>query len=170
MNFGNYNLNPYGISDSYRYQKNKDLYAPKKQNESQDYNGFSLDDVVGSDCNRLLDLAVTAAFGIVYRLKIYRESTTSLEQKWNEISKDIGALGAIPTGYSMNIERKRSMLLKEKNLVEMSMLENKHEAWKDMNDPVTNFVTLFHRYKETVSDHKYLMNEDTKDAPRPLPY
>ena len=108
----------------------------------------SLDDLLGQESKALLDRAVGVACGIVYRLQLYRKSAYVLEQKWNELSRDIGELSGFKTGYNMNVERKRSMLLKERNSIELAMLENKHETWKDLNEPTYRFTETFHKAAE----------------------
>ena len=56
----------------------------------------------------------------------------------------------------MNIERRKSMLEKERNGLEMQMLENKHETWKDMNEPISYFIEQWHKRQELKQDKKIL--------------
>lgn len=115
-----------------------------------------LDDLLGQESRVLLDRAVDVACGIVYRLRIYRETASVLTDKWNELSMELGALSAFRVGYNTNVDRRKSMLIKERNGLELALLENKHETWKDMNEPTYRFTETFHKCREAGQTQKLL--------------
>jgi len=119
-------------------------------------NSFSLDEILLQDSHTLLDKAVNTALSISYRVKIYKDTQFSLEEKWNELSSQIGALSTLPLGENMNIERRKSMLEKERNATERLFLENKLQTWKDLNEPVNPFIDYFHKEKASRLDQKIL--------------
>ena len=119
-------------------------------------NDFSMDDILKQDSHALLDKAVNSALSVSYRINIYKETRFSLEEKWNELSSQIGALSSIPLGENMNIERRKSMLEKERNATERLSLENKLQTWKDLNEPVNAFIDYFHKEKSSRLDQKIL--------------
>ena len=116
------------------------VYEPKP-------NSFSLDAILNQDSLALVDKAVNTALGIAYRVQIYRDAHFSLESRWNELSNELGALTSFTLGYNMNIERRRSMIVKERNETERLILENKLQTWKDINEPLATFLDQFHREK-----------------------
>ena len=134
------------------------LYSPKqpyKPHQSTD-SGFSIEDILEQDSGKLLDKVVNTALSLSYRLRLYRESGYALEHKWNELSEQIGELSAVGITYNTNLARRKSMLEKERNSLEMRMLENKHETWKDMNEPINSFVDYWHKRNELKQDKKFL--------------
>jgi len=112
--------------DSYLYHNQQKLYssptpsAYSKDDVPAQNNSFSLDEILLQDSNRLLDQVVNTALNISYRVKIYRDTNVALDNKWNELSAEIGGLSSFSLGYNMNIERRKSMLEKERNSIESS--------------------------------------------------
>lgn len=154
MDFSNYKPVRYYSSQfqHYVYNQTKHSNTPQQNNDS----GFSIEDILEQDSGKLLDKVVNTALSVSYRLRLYRESGYALQNKWNELSEQIGGLSSFMLGYNMNIERRKSMLEKERNGLEMRMLENKHEAWKDLNEPISYFVEQWHKRQELKQDKKIL--------------
>jgi len=121
---------------------------PQAQASSEPNNGFSLEDILEQDNNKLLDKVVNTALSITYRLKIYNDTQKALTEKWNELSFEISR--HYYEQYS------KSNASKERNQIEKMMLEQKHLAWKDLNEPTNYFVELFHKRQETKMDKKIL--------------
>jgi len=152
------------IFDSYLYHNREKLYTSPTPSTysnndaepSSSNNSFSLDEILLQDSTRLLDQVVNTALNISYRIKIYRDSNVALENKWNELSSEIGGLNSFSLGYNMNIERRRSMLEKERNSIEKQRLENKLQTWNDLNEPVRYMVQNFHKHLESKQDHKLI--------------
>ena len=57
---------------------------------------------------------------------------------------------------NMNIERRKSMLIKEMHQLDRQKLEEKVNCWKDLSEPVNGLVTSFHQNKELKQDRKFL--------------
>lgn len=156
MDFNNYKPDYYGTPVFERYLYNvRYSAAPKNAIQAQN-NGFSIEDILEQDNHRLLDKVVNTAFSITYRLKLYEESKRFFEDKWNEMSLAMGEIEGFKVGYNANVDRRKSMLLKERNLIDLKMLENKHETWKDLIEPTMMFVDLWHKKNETRQDAKIL--------------
>lgn len=153
MDFNNYKSVAYYTPFFQQY-----LYSSGKpcKPERSPASGFSIEEILEQDSGKLLDKVVNTALSVAYRLKLYRASSYALESKWNELSGQIGELSGFRTGYNMNIERRKSMLEKEKNSLEMRMLENRHETWKDLNEPITYFINEWHKRQELKQDRKIL--------------
>jgi len=117
---------------------------------------FSLDNILNQDSLALADKAVNTAFSIAYRVQIYRDTRFSLESKWNELSSQIGELSSFYLGGNMNIERRKSMLEKERNGIEHLFLDNKLQTWKDLNEPTSYFLSLWHKNQALKQDRKLL--------------
>ena len=161
MDFSNYSRQePYNnpAFDKYLYHNRQKLYSPPSySNETPaSDNSFSLDEILLQDSSRLLDQVVNTALNISYRLKIYRDTNTALDEKWNELSAEIGGLGSFQLGYNMNIERRKGMLEKERNSLEKQKLEQKVLTWGDLNEPIRYFVQDFHKHLETKQDQKLI--------------
>jgi len=161
MDFNNYSKQePYNnpVFDKYLYHQQQKLYSPPSYpNETPaSDNSFSLDEILLGDSNRLLDQVVNTALNISYRLKIYRDTNIALDEKWNELSEEIGGLSSFQLGYNMNIERRKGMLEKERNSIEKQRLEQKVNTWGDLNEPVRYFVQTFHKHLETKQDQKLI--------------
>jgi len=147
--------------DKYLYHNRQKLYSSatpnaysKATHPSVSDNSFSLDDILLQDSNKLLDQVVNTALNITYRLRVYRDITSSLESKWNELSAEIGELKSFKLGYNMSVERRRSMLEKERNTIEKQQLEHKLQAWDDLNEPIRYLIQDFHKHRELKSDQK----------------
>ncbi|RLF29178.1 MAG: hypothetical protein DRN14_02715 [Thermoplasmata archaeon] len=161
MDFNNYRTDSYSnlAFDRYIYHNGQNIYNPKPQAPGQSQatdDSFSLEEILEQDSNKLLDKVVTTALCISYRLKLYRSTSYQLEQKWNEFSEQIGGLSSFMLGYNQNIERRKSMLEKERTTIEKMMLENKHQTWKDLNEPISYFVDEWHKRQELKQDRKIL--------------
>ena len=161
MDFSNYSnsrnySNP--AFDKYLYHNRQKLYSPPSYSTppSEPDNSFSLDEILLGDSNKLLDQVVNTALNISYRLKIYRDTNIALDEKWNELSAEIGGLSSFQLGYNMNIERRKGMLEKERNSIEKQKLEQKVNTWSDLNEPVRYFVQNFHKHLETKQDQKLI--------------
>ena len=161
MDFSNYSnsgsyTNP--AFDKYLYQNRQKLYSPPSYSKPTPHsdNSFSLDEILLQDSSRLLDQVVNTALNISYRLKIYRDTNTALDEKWNEMSAEIGGLSSFRLGYNMNIERRKSMLEKERNSLEKQKLEHKLQTWDDLNEPIRYLVQDFHKHLETKQDQKLI--------------
>jgi len=161
MNFNNYPipssyLNP--IADKYLYDNRKKLYsAPAYSKPTPSPNpSSSLDDILLQDSTKLLDQVVNTALNITYRLRVYRSVNEALEAKWNELSSGIGELSSFKLGYNMSVERRRSMLEKERNAIEKQRLEHKLQTWEDLNEPIRYLIEDFHKHRELKNDQKTL--------------
>ena len=156
MDFNNYKPANYAtpVFEQYLYSSRYSA-APKKAIQTQS-KGFSIEDILEQDNNRLLDKVVNTAFCITYRLKLYNDTVCSLENKWNELSQEIGQLAPIKIGYNMNVERRRMALEKERNTTEKFLLEQKIKTWEDLTEPTSMFVDLWHKKNETKQDSKIL--------------
>ena len=154
MDFSNYKPVQYYSPhlQHYIYNQTKHSNTPQQSGDS----GFSIEDILEQDSNKLLDKGVNTALSLSYRLRLYRESGYSLQNKWNELSEQIGGLSSFMLGYNMNIERRKSMLEKERNSLELRMFENKHETWKDLNEPISYFIEQWHKRQELKQDKKIL--------------
>lgn len=157
-NLYNQHLYAHPSFDKYIYDKSKQyasapLYAKTDTAPSP---SFSLDEILLQDSNRLLDQVVNTAFNITYRIRIYRDINASLESKWNELSSELGALSGFRLGYNMNVERRKSMLEKERNAIEKQQLEHKLQTWDDLNSPIRYLIQDFHKHREFLSDQKTL--------------
>jgi len=119
-------------------------------------NSFSLDNILNQDSIALADKAVNAAFSIAYRVQIYRDTRFSLESKWNELSAQIGEASPFALGYNMNGENQKSMFEKERNAIERLFIENKLQTWKDLNEPTSYFLSLWHKNQALKQDRKFL--------------
>ncbi|MEI8348727.1 MAG: hypothetical protein WCI77_01100 [Candidatus Omnitrophota bacterium] len=156
MDFNNYKPALYGTPVFERYlYSSRYQPTPQKAVQSQD-GGFSLEAILGMDEAKLLDKVVNTAFCITYRLKIYNNTVSVLENQWNELSKEIGQLYSFKLGYNMNIERRRMALEKEKKGTENLLLEQKIKAWEDLSEPTSMFVDLWHKRLEGQQDKKIL--------------
>lgn len=157
MEFNNYVSVQKGYShpsfDRYLYAKLSENYKAEPQTYKK---SFSIDDILDSDQNRLLDKVVNTAFSLTYRLKLYRNSQHSLESRWNELSEQIGELSGFRLGYNMNVERRKSMLEKERGTLERQMLEDKLLAWKDIGYSSQSFTQYFHDNLALKQDRKIL--------------
>jgi len=154
MDFSNYKPVQYYSTQfqDYIYSQAKHINTPPQVSDS----GFSIEDILEQDSGKLLDKVVSTALSLSYRLRLYRESGYALQNIWNETSEQIGGLSSFMLGYNMNIERRKSMLEKERNGLEMRMLENKHETWKDLNEPISYFIEQWHKRQELKQDKKIL--------------
>lgn len=142
------------VFDRYLYESRYKAEPPKpSQTES---NGFCLEDILGLDESRLLDKVVNTALSITYRLRLYEDSVRLFDSKWNEMSLAIGEVESFKVGYNANIDRRKSMLIKERNTLELKALENRLLAWKDMGYASNQFLTYFHKRLEGVQDKKIL--------------
>jgi len=139
----------------FRYMQGylNDKVTPTYPTKTKD---FSITDILKQDSHALLDKAVNTALSVSYRVKIYKDTQFSLEEKWNELSAQIGELYSFSLGHNMNIERRKSMLEKERNATERLSLENKLQTWKDLNEPVNAFIDYFHKEKSSRLDQKIL--------------
>jgi hypothetical protein len=99
---------------------------------------------------------VNTALNITYRLRVYRSVNEALEAKWNELSSGIGELSSFKIGYNMSVERRRSMLEKERNAIEKQRLEHKLQTWEDLNEPIRYLIEDFHKHRELKNDQKTL--------------
>ena len=145
----------------YLYDNRKKLYSPASLNPYSNAtlspgSASSLDEILLQDSNKLLDQVVNTALNITYRLRVYHDITSSLETKWNELSAEIGELSSFKVGYNMSVERRRSMLEKERNTIEKQRLEHKLQAWEDLNEPIRYLIQDFHKHRELKNDQKIL--------------
>ncbi len=143
----NYSVKPY---EGYLAQK------PFPSVADPENKSFSLDNILNQDSLALADKAVNAAFSIAYRVQIYRDTRFSLESKWNELSSQIGESSSFAHGYNMNGDSQKSMFEKERNAIERLFIENKLQTWKDLNEPTSYFLSLFHKNQELKQDRKFL--------------
>jgi len=153
MNFSNYEPNAYytPFFQQYLYSSSKPYKA-----EGMPVSGFSIEDILEQDNNRLLDKVVNTALSVAYRLNLYRASSEALVSKWNELSGQIGELSSAQVSYNPNLARRKSMLLKEQNMMELKMLENRHETWREMDYKVNQFLDGWHKRQELKQDRKIL--------------
>ncbi len=165
MNFNNYPIqnaytNP--ISDKYLYDTRKKLYSAPvySQPTSPPASASSLDDILLQDSTKLLDQVVNTALNITYRLRLYRDITSTLEAKWNELSTGIGELSSFRMGYNMSVERRRSMLEKERTAIEKQQLEHKLQTWEDLSQPIRYLIQDFHKHRELKADQKTLSDQN----------
>jgi hypothetical protein len=160
MEFGNYKPAYYDtpIFDRYLYNNRKKLYSAPVHSKSPSAStpSFSLDEILLQDSTKLLDQVVNTALNITYRLRVYRDISSSLETKWNELSAEIGELSGFKIGYNMSIERRRSMLEKERNTIEKQQLEHKLQAWEDLTNPIRYLIQDFHKHRELKNDQETL--------------
>jgi len=148
MKFSYYN--PSKSYDGSLYQNVLPKYEPVRQES------FSLDSILNQESYALLDKAVNTALSISYRLKLYDHALISLESRWNDLSSKIGELYSFGLGNNMNIERRKSMLEKERSAIEFSLMDHRLQTWKDLNEPTNYFVGLWHKGKELKQDRNLL--------------
>ena len=132
---------------------NEQYLLAQPKNLTQENKAPSLEDMLEMDNHRLLDKVVTTALSISYRLKLYREGAYMLTNQWNELSKRIGQ-------YPSNNTYEKRTLYKERDALEQSILDQKMQTWKDLNEPVSYFVELFHKREESLADKKILGEEN----------
>lgn len=117
--------------------------------------GDSLDDLLSSDSHLLLDKVVHNAFSIVYRLRIYKDTTYELDHTWGDLKTQIHSLDAGPLGNSYSHQRK-STLERELLSLEHKRREEKLLLWKDLNYVTNELIEQFHKYQSQKQEQKLL--------------
>jgi hypothetical protein len=117
----------------------------------------SIEAILEQDAHALLDKVVTAAFSIVYRIQIYNDIKRTWDYNWLRTRNELLDLeSSFYRGRNMNIERKKSMLAKELMNIERLRLEERVNVWKDLAEPVNNFVNFFHQGRELKQERSFL--------------
>lgn len=162
MHFGNYAKTMYAdkylgqIKDKYLYLTGQKNYSPTTI-EPKPTDTSSIDSLIDLDSKALLDRVINTACSIVYRLKIYKDITSQLDYSSLKAKNELLDLeSSFYRGRNMNIERRKSMIFKELMQLNKQRSDQKVETWKDLSQPVSYFVNLFHENKEIQQDQKML--------------
>ena len=142
--------------DRYRYltgQKDYICRSPEPQAEDK---ASSIDSILELDSRALLDRVVNTSFNIVYRIKLYDDITKTIDYNRLKTSSGIAQLYEWLPGTNMNIERRKSMLIKELHSLDKQKLEEKIACWKDLTEPTQYLVGLFHKNQALKQDKKLL--------------
>lgn len=142
--------------DRYRYITGQKDYTPLKPEPRAEDKTSSIDSILELDSKALLDKVVNTSFSIVYRLKLYNDITKTIDYNRLKTGSSITQLYDWIPGTNMNIERRKSMLIKELHGLDRQKLEEKLNCWKDLSEPVNYLVGLFHKNQELKQDKKLL--------------
>jgi len=144
--------------DRYLTLTGQKQYAPPPTYSSgheSDSKAGSIEAILEQDAHALLDKVVTTAFSIVYRIQIYNDVQKTIEYNRLKSSSQFRQLYEFMPG-NINIERRKSMLIKEMHQLDRQKLEEKLNCWKDLSEPINGLVGLFHQNKEIKQDRKFL--------------
>ena len=143
--------------DRYTYITGQKKYAITAPTTKEPVSSTSsIEDLLDQDSHALLDKVVNTAFSIVYRIRIYNDINKNLDNNWLKTKNALSQLYEWKPGTNMNIERRKSMLIKELHGIDKQKLEEKIACWKDMSQPVNYLVQFFHQNKELQQDKKLL--------------
>lgn len=135
----------------------KQYAPPSESGVAYESKASSIESILDQDAHALLDKVVSAAFSIVYRLKIYRDISSQLDYNWFKTKNELLELeSSFYRGQNMNVERRKSMLSKELLQLDRQKLEQKVECWKDLSQPINYFVDFWHQTQELKQDRKFL--------------
>jgi len=162
-----YDAYAYPIIGEYDFNKQRDRYlivtgqkkyspTPLQYTPPQEDKSASIETILEQDSRALLDKVVTTAFSIVYRIQIYNDIQKKLDYNRLKTSSNLTQLYDWIPGTNMNVERRKSMLIKELHNFDRQKLEEKAACWKDLSQPINDFVQLFHKNEELKQDRKLL--------------
>ena len=143
--------------DEYATVTGKKQYSVMPVADSVPAEGFSIESIIEQDSKALLDKVVSTACSIVYRLRISSEINNSLDYSRVNLRNQLHELYGWHTGMNANVDRRRSMLIKEIQSIDRFKLEEKVNCWKDLSKPVGYFVDFFHQAHEVANDKKLLL-------------
>ncbi|MCK4792644.1 MAG: hypothetical protein KAV87_53435 [Desulfobacteraceae bacterium] len=142
--------------DRYKYFTGQKDYACRSPEPQAEDKASSIDSILELDSRALLDKVVNTSFNIVYRIKLYNDITKTIEYNRLKTSSSITQLYDWLPGTNMNVERRKSMLIKELHSLDRQKLEEKLTCWKDLTEPTSYLVSLFHKNQELKQDKKLL--------------
>lgn len=142
--------------DRYRYVTGQKDYARRSPEPQAEDKASSLDSILELDSRALLDKVVNTSFNIVYRIKLYNDITKTIDYNRLKTSSSITQLYDWLPGTNANVERRKSMLIKELHNFDRQKLEEKLNCWKDLTEPTSYLVNLFHKNQELKQDKKLL--------------
>jgi len=142
--------------DRYLTLTGQKQYSPSLGGQPvNDSKAGSIEAILEQDAHALLDRVVTTAFSIVYRIQIYNDIQKTIDYNRLKSSSQFSQLYELMPGNA-NIERRKSMLIKEMHQLDRQRLEEKVNCWKDLTEPVNGLVGFFHQSKELKQDRKFL--------------
>lgn len=144
--------------DRYLIVSGQKRYAPMVTYNSAvvpDSKAGGIEAILEQDAYALLDRVVQASFSIVYRIQIYNDVQKTLDYNRLKMSSQFRQLYELLPGNA-NVERRKSMLIKEMNQLDRQRLEEKVNCWKDLAEPVNGLVDFFHQSRELKQDRKFL--------------
>jgi len=133
------------------YQSFNPAYAVKPEAKAS-----SIDDIVSRDSIAVLDKLKNSSLAIAYRIRINGTINNILDYNWYCIRKDMVNMDIFYPIKSMGTERKKSTLISELFKVYKTMIDEKKDLWKDLNEEMRYFIHLFHSYNQLKQDKKLL--------------
>jgi hypothetical protein len=132
-------------------QKSKlPMIAKEKPSEE-----FSIDDIVESESQALLDKAMNSALAIVSRLNIHKQFDYELTQDLLEIGTDLLNHGRLCVNFQ-DYQKNKIKISSELLSLNKQKREAQVQLWQDLQLPMENFINHFHKFKEIKSDLKLI--------------
>jgi len=158
--FGNIYNDIYGKCYSFKplYTDKKPLnslnntYTPTDSHNSD----FSIENLLNSESEALFDKTKTIAKAIFSRLDIHSYISYLLDYNSLKIRNEILEFERLfPSKYCPSIKSKDSLTTQLINIDQQKLVE-KVKCWQDILKPVSEFISLYHQYKEIKQDKKLL--------------
>ena len=117
---------------------------------------FSIENLLNNESEALFDKTKTLAKAIFSRLDIHSYISYLLDYNSLKIRNEILEFERLfPSKYCPSIKSKESLISQLINIDNQKLVE-KVKCWQDILKPVSEFISLYHQYKEIKQDKRLL--------------
>jgi len=138
----------------------KSFYSKKtKEYIKETDNNSSIDNILSTSSEALLDKVFNSASFIISRLKIHRYLNNQLDYISLDLSNKKLELDRLCYSGDMNIKKLINSLDSQIIVLEQQKLQERVKCWNDLLMPMKDFLDLFFKHKELEQDKKMLEEE-----------